>query len=166
LKDPYRFPRCPNCMEQVIPNSSGCHACGVTFGSPLLAGENADPDPGLLKPNDLTRISLGLSPRWRTVGWVVSVVFAVFVIGAFAVYLTTPDPTDSMVLVLSLGSLASAYDVWAFTHGKRTTIFIFRPDRKFSTHDATSVNTSWRLFGLLLDVAVMTACIWVFLSKL
>jgi hypothetical protein len=149
-----------------VPNSEACPACGVAFGSRLQVGEDIDPNPDLLKPNDWTRISLGLSPRWRTIGLVVSVAFAVFVTCAFSIYLTTPTPTDSMVFVVSLGGLGSAYDIWAFTHGKRTTILIFGQDRQYSSHDATSENTSWRVFGLLLDVAMMAACIWVFFSKI
>lgn len=165
MTDSHRFPRCPNCTEQVIPNSHSCHACGITFGAPLPPGQRADLEPELLKPNDWTRISLGLHPSWRKAGWIVSVAFAVFVACAFAAYLTTPNPTDSTVFLLSVGGLASAYDLWAFTHGKQTTIRFLGPDRKYSQHDATSANTSWRLLGLLLDVAMMVACSWVLLSK-
>lgn len=166
LTSKHRFPRCPSCLEQVVPNSRGCPSCGVAFGSPLEAGENAARDPGLLKPNDWTRISLGLSPRWRAIGSVVSIAFAVFVTCGFAFYLTTPDPTDTFVFFSSAGGLGSAYDVWAFTHGKRTTIFIFSPDRSYSIHEAIPSNTSWRLFGLVLDVAVMATCVGLLLSKI
>lgn len=40
-----------------------------------------------------------------------------------------------------------AFEVWSFTHGRPTFIDSFR-------HEATPDRTSWRVFGLLLDLAL------------
>lgn len=46
---------------------------------------------------------------------------------------------------LGVAVLYGAYEVWAFTHGHRTSIDHF-------THEAIPSNTSVRVFGLVLDV--------------
>lgn len=86
--------------------------------------------------------------------------FVAFVLGSWLIYLNTPDPTDTLVFVFSAIGLFSAYDVWAFTHGKPTSITIY------GHHEATPSNTIARVFGLLMDMAMMAACVWVFLSKI
>lgn len=104
-------------------------------------------------------VSLGLDPLGRRIGTATAGLFVAFLVAAWLVYLQTPNPTDTLVFVLSAAGLFSAYDVWAFTHGKPTSITIY------SRHEATPPNTVARVFGLLLDLAMMAACAWVLLSK-
>jgi hypothetical protein len=104
-------------------------------------------------------VSLGLDPLGRRIGTATAGLFIAFLLVAWLVYLQTPDPTDTLVFLLSVAGLVSAYDVWAFTHGKRTSITIY------SRHEATPSNTVARVLGLLLDLAMMAACVWVLLAK-
>ena len=43
------------------------------------------------------------------------------------------------------------YEIWAFTHGRPTSIDHYR-------HEATPDRTGWRVFGLVLDVAFLFFC--------
>lgn len=104
-------------------------------------------------------VSLGLDPLGRRVGTATAGLFVAFLLAAWLVYLQTPNLTDTLVFVLSVAGLFSAYDVWAFTHGKPTSITIY------SRHEATASNTVARVLGLLLDLAMMAACVWVLWAK-
>jgi hypothetical protein len=104
-------------------------------------------------------VSLGLNPLGRRIGTATTGLFVAFLLAAWLVYLQTSNPTDTLVFMLSAAGLFSAYDVWAFTHGKPTSITIY------SRHEATPSNTVARVFGLSLDLAMMAACVWVFLSR-
>lgn len=103
---------------------------------------------------------MGLDPQGRFLGTVTAGMFCTFLLSSWLLYLNTPDPTDTLVFLISVAGLFSAYDVWAFTHGKRTSI------THYGRHEATPSNTVARVFGLLLDLVMMAACVWVFLSKI
>ena len=47
----------------------------------------------------------------------------------------------------------SAYEVWAFTHGRRTSIDHW-------TYDGTPSNTNMRVYGLVLDIAFWFGAIY------
>lgn len=119
----------------------------------------ADSDLHPLSHSRWQTVSLGLDPLGRRIGTATAGLFVAFLLAAWLVYLQTPKPTDTLVFVLSAAGLFSAYDVWAFTHGKPTSITIY------SRHEATSPNTVARVLGLLLDLAMMAACVWVLWAK-
>lgn len=96
----------------------------------------------------------------RRIGTATAGLFVAFLLAAWLVYLQTHHPTDSLVFFLSVAGLFGAYDVWAFTHGRATSI------TRYSRHEATPSNTVARVLGLLLDLIVMAACVWIFWSKI
>lgn len=155
----HQFPRCPNCLAQVVTGSKGCPSCGREFGAPLEAGENANPDPELLRQNRWTWVSLGRDPLGRMIGKVIAAGFITFILYAWLVYAMSTQPSDGfMVLVVSGWGLFSAHEIWAFTHGRPTSI------PRVGRYEATPANTGQRLFSLLLDMAVMALCAWMFLK--
>jgi hypothetical protein len=60
--------------------------------------------------------------------------------------LASPSETD-IERFFFLGAVIAycTYEVWAFTHGRTTTIDRFH-------HEPTPKNTNWRVLGLALDV--------------
>ena len=153
----FRFPHCPRCHEQVIPDTSWCPACGAGLDA-LRNAFNSDIHP--LSDSRWQTVSLGFDPLGRRIGTAIAGLFVAFLLAAWLAYLQTPNPTDALVFVLSGAGLFGAYDVWAFTHGKPTSI------TRYSRHEATPSNTVARVIGLWLDLAVMAACVWVFLPKI
>jgi hypothetical protein len=105
------------------------------------------------------KISMGADPRGRLIGNATTGLFVAFLLVSWVGYVQTPNPTDTLVFLLSVGGLLSAYDIWAFTHGKPTSITVY------GRHEATPSNTVARVFGMLLDLAMMAACAWILLSK-
>ena len=154
----HQVPRCPNCLAQVVTGSTGCPSCGREFGAPLEAGENANPDPELLRQHRWTWVSLGRDPLGRMIGKVIAAGFVTFILYAWLVYAMSTQPSDGfMVLVVSGWGLFSAHEIWAFTHGRPTYVL------RGGAYEATPANTGQRLFGLALDLAVMAVCAWMFL---
>ena len=153
----HRFPRCPHCDEQVIPDLPWCPACG---GGLDALSHAIDGDLHPLSDSRWQTASLGLDPLGRRIGTATAGLFVAFLLAAWLVYLQTPHPTDSLVFFLSVAGLFGAYDVWAFTHGRATSI------TRYSRHEATPSNTVARVLGLLLDLIVMAACVWIFWSKI
>jgi hypothetical protein len=159
MAHPYRFSFCPHCRVQVVPDTKACPACGGTLGELCKNGDGEEPTVHPLSYSRWQKISMGVDPRGRLIGNATTGVFVAVLLVSWVVYLQTHYPTDTLVFVLSAAGLVSAYDVWAFTHGKPTSITIY------SRHAATPSNTIARVLGLLLDVAMMAACIWVLLSE-
>ncbi len=62
-------------------------------------------------------------------------------------FYTSNSTSNQWQRLLLLGSVAlySAYEVWAFTHGRSTTIDNW-------THEGNPANTSMRVYGLALDL--------------
>jgi hypothetical protein len=154
----HQTPRCPNCLTQVVIGSTGCAACGREFGAPLLAGENANPDPELLRRHRWTWISLGRDPLARTAGktlaagWIFFVVYSLFA-SAFS------DAQGKLVisLVMALTGFFSADVIHGFTHGR--SIYVLR----MGYFDATPVNTGVRTFGLAIQLVMMAFFTWMVL---
>lgn len=152
----FKFPHCPHCHEQVIPDTRWCPACGGGLDA-LRNAPEGDVHP--LSGSRWQAVSLGLDPLGRRLGTAIAGLFVAWLPVAWTFYLQTPRPTDALVFVLSGAGLFGAYDVWAFTHGKTTSI------TRYGRHEATPANTIPRVLGLLLDLMVMAACVWVFWLK-
>lgn len=153
----FKFRHCPHCNVQVIPDTPSCPACGGGLDSLRNA---VDSDLLPLSDSRWQAVSLGLDPLGRRIGTATAGLFVAFLLAAWLIYLQTPNPTDSLVFFLSGAGLFGAYDVWAFTHGKTTSI------THHSRHEATPSNTVVRMLGLLLDLTVMAACVWILWSKI
>ena len=97
--------------------------------------------------NPLTACSIGRSKKARTAGKAFAATFIAFFIYSAIVYWLAGSNEDEWMRLFFLGVavLYGAYEVWAFTHGHRTSIDHF-------THEAIPSNTSVRVLGLLLDV--------------
>ena len=138
--------------------STGCAVCGREFGAPLLAGENANPDPELLRGHRWTWISLGRDPLGRlggkaiAIGWVFFVVYSCL-LSAFS---DVPDQL-ALLLIMALTSLFSANVIHGFTHGR--TIYVPR----IGFFEATPVNTGVRTFGLTIHLVMMAFFTWMLL---
>lgn len=156
----FKFPHCPTCNEQVIPDFRRCPACGGCLDGLRNNCSNAEQSFDPLSHSRWQKISMGRDPRGRLIGTATAGLFCTFLLTSWLLYLNTPDPTDTLVFLISVAGLFSAYDVWAFTHGKRTSI------THYGRHEATPSNTVARVLGLLLDLIMMAACVWVFLSKI
>ncbi|MGS5089898.1 zinc ribbon domain-containing protein [Hydrogenophaga sp. A37] len=160
MAHPYRFPFCPHCREQVVPDTQACPSCGRALDGLRKEGEGDELSLHPLSHSRWQKISLGLDSQGRLIGKATTGMFVAFVLTSWLFYLNTPDPTDTLVFVFSTIGLFSAYDVWAFTHGKPTSITIY------GHYEAIPSNTIARVLGLLMDLAMMAACVWVLLSKL
>ncbi len=101
-------------------------------------------------------VSMGLDPLGRRVGTGIAGCVVCFVLYAWLVWAMTPGPLNVQNALPVTGlALFSAYEVWAFTHGRTTTMDSQR-------HKASLGNTGWRTVGLLLDLVMMLLCIWLF----
>lgn len=71
-------------------------------------------------------------------------------------------PNDDQILaflVLSAFVIFNAHEVKAFTHGRTTSIDGW-------SSEAVPKNTALRIFGLTLDLFVLTGCLYFFFTKL
>jgi hypothetical protein len=155
-----KFPHCPHCNEQVIHDTKACPACGGTLDGLLKEGYGVELKLHPLSHSRWQKVSMGLDLQGRIAGKATVGVFIAFLLLSWLLYLNTPDPTDTLLFVFSAVGLFSAYDVWAFTHGKPTSITIY------ARHKSSPSNTIARVFGLFLDLSMMAACVWVLLSKI
>jgi len=155
----FKFPYCPHCNEQVIPDTKRCPACGGALDWFSKDGQGYEPSLDPLNNSRWKNISLGLDDHGRLIGKATTGLFVAFLLSWWLVYLNTPAPTDTMVFMFSVIGCFGAYEVWAFTHGKTTSI------TRYGRHEATPSNAVARVFGLLLDLAVMAACVWFWLSR-
>lgn len=108
-----------------------------------------------------TDMSMGRNDRARVLGSACLVSALVLVLLAVLVYsLSAPDDDQILRLVGLSGVLIfSAYEVWAFTHGRCTSI-------DSVTHGAVPQNTGWRLFGLVLDFGLLMFVLHLFFPRL
>jgi hypothetical protein len=102
----------------------------------------------------LATISMGRHPLARRFGNIFAAASALFVVVAlFRAMRHSGEETDPFGAFIFAGMLGYfAYEIWAFTHGRPTSIDSYR-------HEATLDRTGWRVFGLLLDVALWYACV-------
>lgn len=155
----FNFPHCPHCHEQVIPDTKRCPACGGTLDWFSKDGISYDPSLDPLNGSRWQNMSLGRDHQGRLTGKAIAGLFLAFQLSWWMTYLNTSAPTDTMAFMISAMGLFAAYDVWAFTHGKTTSI------TRYGRHEATPSNTVIRVVGLLLDLALMAACIWYLSSR-
>ena len=107
----------------------------------------------------LTRISLGQDHYARRIGnaFVVGATTALFVAAAASHHqASAAQALEGILFALLLGGL-SIYEVWAYCHGKKTSI-------DNCIHTAKPANTFWRTFGLLLDFIALTMAFYVLIS--
>jgi len=140
----FKFPHCPHCHEQVIPDTSHCPACGRAYSAAFLA-QNEVPIRFHFGSDRWTLISMGLDPWGRQVGKVVAGVLMAFVLYVWWVYGTSAGPRDDMNAIAgTLLILGGAHEVWAFSHGRP--VYALR-----ERYPATLANTGWRTLGLVGD---------------
>jgi hypothetical protein len=150
LPSEHQTPRCPNCLAQVVMGSTGCSACGREFGAPLLPGENANPDPDLLRGHRWTWVSLGSDPLGRQVGKAMAsscVFFALY--ACLVMAFSDPPKHPALLLSIAVSLFYIAYVIHGFTHGRP--IYLLR----MGTYEATPANTGVRTFGLATNLVAM-----------
>jgi hypothetical protein len=151
MAHPSRFPFCPHCKEQVIPDTENCPACGKAIGAKVLARWKAQEPPHFGSARRAL-VSMGLGPWGRRVGKAIVGTLFAFVLYAWLVYATSAGPANGLDAFAVTGlALFCAYDIWAFTHGRTTVV---GQDR----HKANLSNVGRRTFGLGLDVVLMAFC--------
>ena len=136
--------RCEHCDRTIWAKSSRCPLCGR---SQLPVGKLAAAD-GLL-----TQMSMGRHQLTRLFGNIFVAANALFVMVALfrALRYGNEDDDSAGALIFSAFLGYCTYEVWAFTHGRPTSIDHYR-------HEATPDRTGWRVFGLTLDVAFWFLC--------
>lgn len=104
---------------------------------------------------------MGRNERARAAGAICLTFALVLVLLAAFVYLiSSPDGNQIWALVILSGMVIfNAYEAWAFTHGRTTSI------DGWSTN-AVPRNTGWRLFGLALDLVLLMLGLYWFFTKL
>jgi hypothetical protein len=109
-----------------------------------------------LYDHPLTQVSMGRDPHRRRWGnWTAGFLLA-SVAYAWLVYALSPEQVNWFgFAIIACMSSFSAYEVWAFTHGRGTSIGSF-------VHEAHPAKTGWRVFGLSLDLLTWVFCMWVF----
>lgn len=140
-----RFPRCPHCDVQVIPDTSHCPACGRAYGAAFLE-QHQVPIRFHFGGDRWTLISMGLDPWGRRLGKAAAGALIAFVLYAWWVYGASAGPRDDMgAVACSLLILGGAHEIWAFSHGRP--VYALR-----ERYPATLANTGWRTLGLAGDV--------------
>jgi hypothetical protein len=138
--------------------STGCTACGREFGAPLLAGENANPDPELLRRHRWTWVSLGRDPVGRQVGKALASGSVFFVLYACLVNAFSDAPDHPLLLLgIAVSSSFNANVIHGFTHGRP--VYVLR----MGDFEATPANTGVRTFGLATNLAAIAFFIWILL---
>ena len=89
----------------------------------------------------------------RTFGKIFVVANALFILVALFRAVRYGDQEDETggAVIFSAFLAFCAYEIWAFTHGRATSIDSHR-------HEATPDRTGWRVFGLALDVLFWFIC--------
>lgn len=128
-------PGCGHARDQFVPK---CKNCQMEFWCRWQSTWYEHP---------LTLASMGQSPRARRAGHTFGGLAVAFFLYSLAVFLGSQTSASEWERVGWLGAVMvySAYEVWAFTHGRRTSIDHWR-------HDGTPENTNMRVFGLVLDL--------------
>ncbi len=135
--------RCGHDYDQFMMNCRNCH---TQFWCNWQASWYSNP---------FTRYSMGWSARARSAGVFFVGLTLAFVLYASAVFLDPESgaPHWEKLFFLVAVLMYSAYEVWAFTHGRRTSIDTM-------THEGTPSNTSARVIGLTLDIALWVGAIY------
>ena len=99
------------------------------------------------------------SKQGRIAGNAFVAIFAAFYLYAILVYWRAESNEDDWTRLLFLGAvlLYGSYEVWAFTHGRRTSIDHF-------IHEAIPSNTSVRVLGLVFDVLFTLGVVYLIFS--
>ncbi len=130
--------RCYKCRHPRYESDRQCTKCGTDFWCRW--------DPALYKGR-LTRISLGQDSTGRTAGnyFAIGTVLLLTYGLVVRMYYAHPAPPGlQAVLALFIG-LFGAYEVWAYFHGRATSI-------DHITHEPRLENTVWRSVGLIGDI--------------
>lgn len=135
--------RCGHDYDQFMMN---CKNCQTQFWCRWQASWYANP---------CTRYSMGWSARARSAGTIFVALTLAFVLYASAVFLSpgSGHPQWGRLLFFVVVMTYSAYEVWAFTHGRRTSIDHW-------TYDGTPSNTNMRVYGLVLDIVFWFGAIY------
>lgn len=108
-----------------------------------------------MAPDDrlITRMSMGQHGPTRTFGKIFVAANALFILVALFRAVRYGDQADETggAVIFSAFLAFCAYEIWAFTHGRATSIDSYR-------HEATPDRTGWRVFGLALDVLFWFIC--------
>ena len=137
--------RCPQCGSSYNQFTPRCQSCGQHFWCRWNPAWYEHP---------LSRISLGQSPTARRTGLIFAVSAVLFFIYTLAVFYVSHVSSIEWEGLLILGAVVvySAYEVWAFTHGRRTTM-------EHWTHEGTPDNTQTRVLGLVMDLLLCAGAI-------
>jgi hypothetical protein len=98
---------------------------------------------------------MGQSPDGRFYGkatLMVALAFVVYLIGAIILD-ESVQASGGGILGIGAAMVFSAYEVWAFTHGRRTSIDRWQ-------YDAAPGNTWIRVLGLVFDVIFFLGCLY------
>jgi hypothetical protein len=138
---------CFCCGHQHRDNELVCKNCNAEFWCHWQANWYESP---------FTRISLGQVLFARKLSNVFAgVATALLVVTALASHLFADIKLSAAGIFagLTLGGL-SVYEIWSYCHGKATSI-------DHCTHAARPANTSWRTFGLLLDLLALIGAFYI-----
>jgi hypothetical protein len=154
----------PGNNESHVPIEEMCPQCGHKYNQFIAACKNCGREfwclwqPEWYK-NPLTVHSLGQSKQARRTGNAFVAIFVAFYLYSVLVYWLASSTKDDWLRLIFLGPviLYGSYEVWAFTHGRRTSIDHF-------THEATPGNTSLRALGLAFDLLFTLGAAYLVLS--
>jgi CDP-diglyceride synthetase len=134
---------CDNCRYETREVTDRCNGCGQLYfceWSPSWYSQ-----PWLLA-------SMGRSVRAQRLANLFLSLAAAFTAYGFLVHVFWGDREAWGNYLIFAALLAfCCYEVWAFTRGRRTSIDTM-------THEPIPQNTSWRVFGLILDIALALMC--------
>jgi hypothetical protein len=136
---------CSRCRYETRELAERCKQCGEPYVSEWDPSWYSQP---------WTLASMGHSPVAKQfANWFLGVA-AAFTLYGFAVHAIQKDRDAWGNYLIFTGFLAfCCYEVWAFSRGRRTSI-------DHVTHEAIPKNTGWRVFGLTLDIAFATLCVY------
>jgi hypothetical protein len=141
---------CHHCTAENAASAYACHRCGYTFIDAPLDETNGE-------RRVLAMASMGKSEMARKIGVTFVAINAVLIVLQVTGLMMADDPSiDLSSLVLLLAIAFCTYEVWAFTHGKATSIHILRLE-------PVAARTTIRTIGLLGDLSIWAVLVWYFL---
>ena len=141
---------CFRCRKRRPASARTCESCNAEFWCEWMAE---------WYESRLTKVSLGQDHCARRLGNAFSASAAAILITTASVIHDQASATQEplgILVALILGCL-SIYEVWAYCHGKTTTIDSFM-------HTAKPTNTLVRTFGLILDFGVLAMAFYILFS--
>jgi hypothetical protein len=135
---------CHHCTAENAPSAYACHRCGRSFIDAPLDETNG-------QRRVLAMVSMGQSEMARKVGVMFVAINAVLIVFQITRLLLAGEQSIELPSVVALFVIAfCTYEVWAFTHGKVTSIDTLRLKPVVE-------RTSIRAIGLLGDLLVWAA---------